>query len=189
MPAISSRIKVVALAAVILTAAAVAYWLLSRPTPESAARTYAHRMIAGDIEWIYEHATDEEKQTAGFSQELVSSFYSEFLRTALDGAEISSELALTPFSGTMCTANFEVTLKNGEVVPVSVFAFVEEGQMRIGACESLLYMAALIHYRSLPVLMDRIRKGWRVYSPWFVEHGMPVMYSSQDGGVIKLDAE
>jgi hypothetical protein len=176
----------VGLASVVLASALATYWLLARPTPESAARVYAYRMMEGDVDWIYEHATEEEKNTPGFTRELVRSFYAEFLRQPLAGSHIRSAMELTPFSKTMCTAQFEIALRSGETVPVSVFAFVEEGQIRIGAAESLLHMAALIHFRQLPGVMDRIRAGWKKYAAWYVEHGMPNMYSSQDGGTITL---
>ncbi|MDQ2985330.1 MAG: hypothetical protein M3R13_01250 [Armatimonadota bacterium] len=172
--------------AVVAVGAIATYFMFKRPTPESAALAYADRVIEGDVEWIYDHSTNEEKATAGFTPELVNSFYSEFLSTVLDEAEIVGKPVLTPFSGTMCSAEFKIKLKTGEIVPVGVFAFVEEGQVRVGACESLLYVAANVNFRDLPDLTDRIRKGWRVYGPWFIKHGMPVMYSSQDGGVIPL---
>lgn len=152
-------------------------------TPEGAARTLGHRFIAGDTEWMYESATHKEKNTPGFSRELLDNFWNTHAKDLLEGAKIVGEEQIIPYPDFMCVIEFRIQLRDGSVHTTGIFSHALNGKPIYGILENLVFFVGKIHFRDLASQgsLEQVRQAWRLYKPWFREQGVTKWYGTQSG--------
>ena len=171
----SGKLKLALLGASL--AAAALLWLVypRTPLPQQTSQRLLESVIAGDYDWIYEHAFPEEKALDGFNKQLIIDFCRDHL-SELDGAEIVGKYRSYLDEPTRGMSMTNVRLKDGTEIELAALGFAEEGKMLIGAMEALFGLDRLLDYE-----MGRRQEGWAAMRPWFYEHGVSIVYFAQTG--------
>jgi hypothetical protein len=163
---------------------AIALWFFfPRETlANSASRIYLQKVIDGDIDWVYDHSFAEEKAQRGFSKEVVQQFYDDFLAELKGATFVKSP---TPeINGERWHKQImrgKVRTTTGKEFSVGLLAYGEDGEMKVGAIESMLYLAS-----DLQEAQGKPKLKLSDIAPWLNEHGMTTIYMAQSDEVLDL---
>ncbi len=185
-----SKIALWAASVVLLLLGGYFLWrFLAVPTPAQAATIHIQKLIHGDIDWIYEHIPNEEKNMQGMNKEVLKEFYDTFLKEKLEGCEIISIKEFFTFKNKAGVAA-RIRLKDGTEIEAGTWAIVEDGKILVSAVETLSQFAGeVIFYDKGSTPVERVQYGWKHFSPWFVERGIDKFYSLQSGSFWPLKRE
>jgi hypothetical protein len=179
---LSRPIQFAIIAAAVVGAITIIWFTWIRKiTPEQAVRELGHRLVAGDMKWLFDNATEEERSIPGFTLQLLEEFWSERGKPLFDGAKIIDDSQSLTTPEFRAVIEFQVKLRDGSEHQVGIFAHSIDGKPVYAIIENLTLFIGKVEFAHIEGTPERVRQSWKSYREWFRERGLTKWYSTQDG--------